>query len=58
MGHLVARVKRVGDVNRADQPALRQPDHPSGCRRLEIGDGLKASQYVIGSHSWGYLPYD
>jgi hypothetical protein len=56
--HAVARTQRVGNVSPAGQPSLCQPDHPWGRRRREIGDDLKASQYVIGSYGWGYLPHD
>ena len=56
--HPVARMQRVGNVSLAGQPALSQPGHPYGRRRREIGDDLKASQHVIGSYGWGYLPHD
>ena len=56
--HPVARKQRVSNVSLAGQRALCQPGHPWGRRRREISDDLKASQYVIGSYGWGYLPYD
>ena len=55
---VAVRLQRIDDLTLRGQPALRQPGHPRGHRRLQIGHDPQTGKDVIGPYGRGHLPHD